>query len=51
MTDESERERFAGELMRTVRDPAIEAADRLATGTMKGPIGARWCELVVDEST
>jgi hypothetical protein len=51
MADQAELERFAKELMRKVRDPAIEAADRLAAGGIKGPSGERWREVAKDEST
>ena len=39
---------FGELLMRSVRDPAIEACDKLAVGHMLGPDGERWRQLLSD---
>lgn len=44
-----ELDRFAQRLMQLVRDRAIAACDRLASGAMAGPDGERWRELTRDE--
>ena len=41
-----EVQRFAEALMTLVRDRAIEACDRLASGRMVGPDGERWSSLL-----
>ena len=44
-----ELSRFAELLIKSVRDPAIEACDRLAAGKMRGPNGNRWGTLLTDD--
>jgi hypothetical protein len=39
---EDERDRFAEQLVRLVRDEAINTCDRYAAGTMQGPQAKRW---------
>jgi hypothetical protein len=42
MADANELDRFADQLMRRVRDPAVARCDRLAKGEVRGPAGEYW---------
>ncbi|MBW8875522.1 MAG: hypothetical protein JF614_11215 [Acidobacteria bacterium] len=46
-----ELQRFAEGLIRLVRDRAVRASDRLASGAMVGPDGERWRSLVASKET
>lgn len=50
MSDEKNREleRFASDLMKFVRDRAIDNCDLLVSGRAKGPDGERWMTLAND---
>ena len=45
-----ERERFAEQLVRLVRDRAIDSCDQLVSGAIGGPVGDRWRDTVADEA-
>jgi hypothetical protein len=50
MDDNAELDRFARLLMGLVRDRAIGECDRLSRGSVRGPIGERWQEVMAQES-
>jgi hypothetical protein len=50
MDENAELRRFAQVLMRQVRDRAIGECDRLAQGSVRGPSGKRWQEVIARES-
>jgi hypothetical protein len=50
MDENAERERFARLLMGLVRDQAIGECDRLAQGSVRGPSGTRWQEVIAQGS-
>ena len=50
MDQNAERERFARLLMGLVRDRAIGECDRLARGSVQGPSGKRWAEVIAQKS-
>jgi hypothetical protein len=51
MSEHTDQANLAELLMRLVRDRAIEACDRLASGQMAGPHGNRWREFVASDDT
>jgi hypothetical protein len=48
--DEQELRRFAESLIQLVRDRSVAECDRLATGTVAGPTGDRWRDLVAGDA-
>jgi hypothetical protein len=50
MNEKEELERFARLLMGLVRDRAIGECDRLAQGSVRGPSGKRWQDVISQKS-